>query len=89
MVVGHTHPDLERAAGVRRGDVLPAIDGQPVDSLIVTEPTPFTRITHGLAAYPGTFVWTEPVTLTPRRPGFTGQLIVLVDEETQCADKSR
>jgi C-terminal processing protease CtpA/Prc len=50
---------------------------------LVTEPTEYARVTHGLPELPGGFVWTEPLVLAPRGPPFSRKVVVLVDEGTQ------
>lgn len=50
--------------------------------LIPTE-TKFVRFTHGLAANPGAFAWTQPITLRPAPPLYGGSIVVLVDESSQ------
>lgn len=50
---------------------------------LVDRVTPFARFTVGDPANPGEFVWTPPVSLTPRAPRFGGRVAILVDETTQ------
>jgi hypothetical protein len=47
---------------------------------VIKEPTPFARFTVGDLENPGAFLWTEPVELQPESPGYTGKVVVLVDE---------
>jgi len=50
---------------------------------LVEGPQPFARFTKADPANPGAFLWTAPVAHTPREPGFTGSVVILVDETTQ------
>jgi len=50
---------------------------------LVSEPTKFASFTYSSAANPGAFVWTRPVSLNPVLPGFTGSVVILVDETSQ------
>jgi len=52
-------------------------------SLLVGSDTPFARFTVGDLATPGAFHWTEPMSLAPDKPHFTGKVVVLVDEVSQ------
>lgn len=52
-------------------------------SLLVGSETPFARFTTGDLATPGAFHWTEPISITPDKPHFTGKIVVLVDEVSQ------
>jgi C-terminal processing protease CtpA/Prc len=47
---------------------------------LVTEPTEFARFTNGDATNPGAFLWTQPVSLEPAEPHFSGKVVILVDE---------
>ncbi|MGH7470652.1 MAG: S41 family peptidase, partial [Longimicrobiales bacterium] len=50
---------------------------------LVAKETPFARFTTSVAANPGTFVWTPPVSLRPAQPHFAGSVVILVDESSQ------
>jgi hypothetical protein len=50
---------------------------------LVAEPTLFTRFTHGVIESPGTFVWTEALSLVPAAPHYAGRVVILVDETSQ------
>ncbi|MEX2282849.1 MAG: S41 family peptidase [Gemmatimonadota bacterium] len=50
---------------------------------LVAAPTPFARFTKANGANPGAFAWTQPVSLTPSAPRFTGSIVILVDETSQ------
>jgi C-terminal processing protease CtpA/Prc len=49
-------------------------------SLLVEQPTPFTRITAGDLDNPGAFIWRTQLSLTPQQPHYPGKVVVLVDE---------
>ncbi len=49
----------------------------------VDEVTPFARFTHGDLEAPGTFVWSDPIELSPVEPFFDGKVVILVDESSQ------
>ena len=49
-------------------------------SRLVDKPTTFARFTVGSVDNPGSFTWTEPLTLEPRIPGYDGKIAILVDE---------
>ncbi len=50
---------------------------------LVSSSTPFARFTSADLSSPGTFYWTEPISLEPKEPTFDGKIIILVDETTQ------
>ena len=50
---------------------------------LVKETTAFVRFTTGDIANPGSFDWTEPLSLDPQEPTFEGRVAILVDEATQ------
>jgi C-terminal processing protease CtpA/Prc len=52
-------------------------------SLLVEKETAFARFTRGDISNPGAFHWTEPVGLSPRKPHYSGKVIILVDETSQ------
>lgn len=52
-------------------------------SLLMEKETAFARFTKGDASNPGAFHWTEPVSLRPKTPHYTGKVIILVDETSQ------
>jgi len=52
-------------------------------SLLVEKETAFARFTTGDASNPGAFHWTEPVSLSPGKPHYSGKVIILVDETSQ------
>jgi len=49
-------------------------------SLLVDHETPFARFTVGDLSNPGAFHWTEPVSLNPKKPHYSGKVVMLVDE---------
>ena len=52
-------------------------------SLLAAEPVDFARPTYGDVTNPGTFRWLPPITHTQASPGYTGRVVILVDELTQ------
>jgi C-terminal processing protease CtpA/Prc len=58
---------------------------QPLGGHLVQKPTPFVLFTTGDLANPGAFHWTEPVTIRPLTPPYSGKVVVLVDEITQSS----
>jgi C-terminal processing protease CtpA/Prc len=50
---------------------------------LVTQPTPFARITSADFANPGAFIWGQPVMLQPGATHYGGKVVILVDEITQ------
>ena len=52
-------------------------------SLLVEHETPFARFTVGELSNPGAFHWTEPVSLSPQKPHYSGKAVILVDEISQ------
>ena len=50
---------------------------------LVAEATPFARFTTPDLGNPGAFVWTEPISLTPKEPTYGGRVVILVDEVSQ------
>lgn len=50
---------------------------------LVAGAAPFARFTYGDRSNPGAFLWTAPVSQTPRTPRFTGTVVILVDETSQ------
>jgi C-terminal processing protease CtpA/Prc len=52
-------------------------------SLLVEKETEFARFTKGDASNPGAFHWTEPISLRPGKPHYSGKVIILVDEVSQ------
>ncbi len=76
---------LKRAAGTRgliidirnypSAFVVFALGGRLVD-----EATPFVSFTRGDLANPGAFVWRPPLSLSPMRPRYEGQVVILVDD---------
>lgn len=78
---------IDRAAGTR-GMVID-IRNYPSEfmvfdlgSRLIDEPTPFVRFTRGDPANPGAFVWTDPLEIEPQLPGYSGKVVVLVDESS-------
>ena len=76
---------IERASGTR-GFVID-IRNYPSEfvvfalgSRLVEEPTTFARFTVGHVDNPGSFTWTEPLTLQPQVPRYPGKIAILVDE---------
>ncbi len=49
-------------------------------SRLVDRPTPFARFTRGDPANPGAFHWGPPLSLQPALPGYSGKIVILVDE---------
>jgi C-terminal processing protease CtpA/Prc len=49
----------------------------------VSQPTEFARFTFSSAENPGAFTWTEPVSLSPAPPFYSGSVVILVDETSQ------
>ena len=52
-------------------------------SLLVSKQTEFARFTRADLSNPGAFHWTEPESLSPGEPHYSGKLVVLVDETSQ------
>ena len=52
-------------------------------TLLVDAPAQFARFTAGDLSNPGTFHWTDAMTLEPAEPHYGGAIVVLVDEVTQ------
>lgn len=52
-------------------------------SLLVDRPTAFVRFTVGDLSNPGSFHWTQPLTLEPGAHHYGGKIVVLVDEVSQ------
>ncbi len=50
---------------------------------LVQETTPFARFTNCDLSNPGAFVWTEPVSLSPKSPFYEGKIVILIDEVSQ------
>lgn len=78
---------VERAGGTR--GLIVDIRNYPSEFMVfalgprlVREPVPFARFTYGDLANPGTFLWTDPLVLTPVKPGYEGKVVVLVDESS-------
>jgi C-terminal processing protease CtpA/Prc len=76
---------IEKAAGTR--GLVVDIRNYPsafvvfaLGTRFVREPTPFARFTVGDLENPGTFSWTPPLHLQPVEPGYTGKVVILVDE---------
>ena len=51
-------------------------------SRLVEGMTAFVRFTNGDLSNPGTFSWTQPLTLQPDTPTYKGKVVVLVDESS-------
>lgn len=49
-------------------------------SVLVDHETPFARFTVGDLSNPGAFHWTDPVSLNPKKPHYSGKVAILVDE---------
>jgi C-terminal processing protease CtpA/Prc len=49
-------------------------------SLLVDHETPFARFTVGDLSNPGAFHWTDPVLLNPKKPHYSGKVVILADE---------
>ncbi|HEX9085006.1 MAG TPA: S41 family peptidase, partial [Gemmatimonadaceae bacterium] len=49
----------------------------------VSQPTEFARFTFSSAENPGAFTWTQPVSLSPAPPFYSGSVVILVDETSQ------
>jgi C-terminal processing protease CtpA/Prc len=54
-------------------------------SHLVSSPTAFVRFTCGSLSRPGEFSFTEPLSLTPEKPLYSGKIVILVDEATQSS----
>jgi C-terminal processing protease CtpA/Prc len=52
-------------------------------SLLVDSKTPFARFTEGDLSNPGAFHWTNPVSLSPAQPHYSGKIVILVDETSK------
>lgn len=85
--VDDTNRYLNRAAGTQ--GIIIDIRNYPAEFVVfalgshfVQKPTPFARFTLGNLSNPGTFTWTEPITLTPSRPSYGGKIVILVDESS-------
>lgn len=50
---------------------------------LISEPTEFVRFTTADLTNPGTFTWTDPLTIQPLKPHFNGPVVILVDESSQ------
>jgi len=50
---------------------------------LVTERTDFARATRGVTSLPGAFVWADPEVLKPGGPVFPGNVIILINEQSQ------
>lgn len=48
--------------------------------LLVEKPTEFARFTRGDLPNPGAFYWSDPLSLTPAKPHYSGKVVILVDE---------
>jgi len=52
--------------------------------LLVDRPAPFARFTRGDLSNPGAFHWdSQPTTLVPETPHYSGEVVILVDEVSQ------
>jgi C-terminal processing protease CtpA/Prc len=49
-------------------------------SLLIDKETPFVRFTHGDLSTPGAFHWTDPFSLTPQKPHYSGKVVILADD---------
>ncbi|HET9166578.1 MAG TPA: S41 family peptidase [Candidatus Angelobacter sp.] len=49
---------------------------------LVEKKTDFVRFTTGDVSNPGAFYWSEPLSLTPEQPLYTGRVAILVDESS-------
>lgn len=52
---------------------------------LVSDPTPFARISVADLQDPGAFVWGDPVVIQPLAPRYKGKVVVLVDELSQSS----
>jgi hypothetical protein len=52
-------------------------------SRLVAEQTEFARFTTGDLSNPGAFRWTDPISLRPQQPHYSGKIAILVDETSQ------
>lgn len=81
-------PDyIERAAGTR--GMVVDIRNYPAEFVVfalggrfVDRETESARFTRGDPANPGTFTFTEPISLSPIEPGYDGMVAILVDESS-------
>lgn len=79
--------DIERAKGTK-GLIIdvrnyPDIPGFDLASHLIDHPTPFARFTIADLKDPGAFFWTQPITISPEAPHYSGKVIILVDAITQ------
>jgi C-terminal processing protease CtpA/Prc len=51
--------------------------------LLVEHKTEFARFTEGDVSAPGAFHWTVTLSLSPRKPHYSGKVVILVDEVSQ------
>jgi len=49
-------------------------------SMLVDRETPFVRFTASDESNPGTFHWTQSMSLNPEKPHYSGKVVILVDE---------
>ncbi len=49
---------------------------------LIDEPVAFARFTQCDLANPGSFLWTEPLSMAPKAPYYDGALVLLVNEST-------
>ncbi|MGO9865696.1 MAG: S41 family peptidase [Terriglobales bacterium] len=52
-------------------------------SLLVDSETAFVRFTEGDLSNPGAFHWTQPLSIGPQQPHYSGKIVILVDETSQ------
>jgi C-terminal processing protease CtpA/Prc len=50
---------------------------------LVDKPSPFARFTIGDTTNPGAFRWSQPISLNPAVPRYTGKIVILIDETSQ------
>lgn len=79
--------DIERAQGTK-GLIIdvrnyPLIIGPDLASHFINHSTPFARFTMADMTNPGAFFWTQPITISPEAPHYSGKVIILVDAVTQ------
>jgi C-terminal processing protease CtpA/Prc len=79
---------VETALG-KRGLILdirnyPSGEVQELGRYVVGKPTPYARITEPDFDNPGTFTWeSQEAELSPREPRYHGEVVILVNEDTQ------
>jgi C-terminal processing protease CtpA/Prc len=55
--------------------------------LLLSKETPFALFTGGDLSTPGAFHWSEPVSLSAKKPHYAGKIVILVDEASQSSSE--